>query len=130
MFTPKLMRQASALSYAWVGWTCLVLLYGMTAAIVYLVDLSIPLAYKDCEEHRLYNEDFQTKTVEAVLVLPMFFARGFLVWFGLLGFLAVFVWATIVRGPREEERQVLFGDRKPADRSLSAYDNIPIGVQE
>ncbi len=48
-----------------------------------------------------YGKNFQSKTVKAVMVLPMFFARGFIVWFLLVALLVFFV------------IQVLFAKEKP-----------------
>ncbi len=111
------------LAFGWIACTCVMLLYGMTAAIIYMVDLQIPLVREEdqrtyhhqlhtsslwqdyqssCDNHPEYDSDLQSKTVQAVMVLPMFFARGFLVWLVLLGFLIFFVYAVVIRKPKNK----------------------------
>ncbi len=69
--------------------------------------------YKDCDSSDFYSSDLQSKTVQAVMVLPMFFARGFLVWFALAAFLGAFVYMVVLRKPKAKQEVKTFGASQP-----------------
>jgi len=76
-------------SLPWIGTTAGVLIYGLMAAILFMTDLKAPKQYEsECEDSIFFVEGWKAATVKSVMVLPMFFARGFIVWLALAGLVA------------------------------------------